>query len=159
MLRKQFSSMERIGSLLPSLFNNLGIEDAVKLKYLRKKWSDIFGMPLSEHTFPREIREGELTVVVDSHAWLNELRLIGDSVVEKLKPFGISRVNFKYGKISKRKEISVKEQQQNSISEQQTQWISEVLKGISDQEIKSSIERVLKSYFVSINQRIRGEFK
>lgn len=151
--------MQRVGSLLPSLFNDLGIEDSVKLKYLRKKWSDIFGMPLSEHTFPKDIKEGELLIVVDSHAWLNELRLISDSILEKLKTFGISKVTFKYGKISNKYNSQKKEEIHASITEQQSQWISQLIKGINDREIKNLIEGVLKSYFSSINQRIKGEVK
>jgi|AFSR01.1.fsa_nt_gi predicted nucleic acid-binding Zn ribbon protein len=148
--------MERIGFLLPSLFNNLGIEDAVVLKLIKNKWFEIFNTPLSEHTYPKELKEGKLLVIVNSHAWLNELKLIKEEFIKRLSQYGIKEVAFKFGKIYKNNRCDEKKQNLQ-LSQEQKLWISEIVKKIKDDEMKSVMENLIKKYIVYVNEKIIGE--
>lgn len=143
--------MLKIGSILPSLCSDLGIEDAVKLKFLRKKWDSIFTHPLTEHTFPKDLKNKTLIVVVNSHIWLNELNLLKEDFLKKLRPYEIDNVEFRFGRIfrnrpEKEKKYDVK------LSKEQEEWMNQTLKKINDEEIKSITESLIKKYFVFINQ-------
>ncbi len=143
--------MLKIGNILPSLFCNLGIEDAVRLKFLREKWNSIFSHPITEHTFPRDLKNKTLIVTVNSHAWLNELNLLKEDFVKKLHSYGIENVEFRFGRIYKN--MAQTDKKHNvSLSKEQKEWMNQTLKKIKDDEIKSITESMIKKYLVFINQ-------
>lgn len=150
--------MLSVGSLLPSILNELGIEDAVTLRRIRKNWREIIGAPICEHTYPRDLKEGELLIVVDSHAWLSELRLIRESILDRLKSYGVVNINFRYGNI-RREKISSRVEPHNKISSEQREWIRQVLSRVKDEDMKNATERILIGYFSSINKITEGESK
>lgn len=148
--------MQHIGGVLPFLFNSLGIEDAVNLKLLRKKWSEIFSSPLRDHTYPKEIKGDCLYVVVSSHAWLNELKLFKADFIAKLFPYGIKNVEFKFGKIYNSKQKN-RDYENITISKHQEQWINDIVKKVNDDELKLVIKSLIRKYLENINTRIKGE--
>lgn len=149
--------MEKIGVFLPSFLNNLGITEAVKVKFLRKKWKDIFSEPLSEYTYPKEIKEGILYVTVTSHAWLNELRLLKEDFLTKLIPYEIRDVEFKFGKIFPSRQKNIKDEKINKISKQQEQWISNIIEKVEDEEIKILLKNLMEKHLKKMNEKIKGE--
>lgn len=149
--------MRHIGVVLPFLFNNLGIEDAVNLKLLRKKWSEIFSSPLRDYTYPKELKGDCLYVVVSSHAWLNELKLFKADFITKLFPYGIKDVEFKFGKIYNSKQKNNRDYENISISKQQEQWINDIVKKVNDDEMKLVIKSLIRKHLENINTIIKGE--
>lgn len=149
--------MRKIGVVLPSLFNTLGIEDAVKLKLLRKKWGEIFSSPLRDYTYPKEIKEGFLYVVVSSHAWLNELRLLKDDFLKKLVSYEIKDVEFKFGRIYNSKRNNDINRKNINISKQQEQWINDIVKKVNDDEIRLVLKNLIRKNLENINGIIKGE--
>ncbi len=149
--------MRQIGVVLPSLFNTLGIEDAVKLKLLRKKWSEIFSSPLRDYTYPKEIKEGCLYVIVSSHAWLNELKMFKEDFINKLFPYGIKDVEFKFGRIYNSKQKNNRDYENINISKQQEQWINDIVKKVNDDEMKLVIKNLIRKHLENINRIIKGE--
>ena len=148
--------MQKIGYVLPSLFKNFGIEDAFKLKLLRKEWNEIFSSPLREHTYPKDIKEGFLYVTVNSHAWLNELRLLKEEFLKKVIPYGIKDVEFKFGRIYNPKKSNKADVKTTKISKEQEQWINDILEKVNDEEIKEILKNLLRRYFEHINAIIQG---
>lgn len=143
--------MLKIGNILPYLYSDLGIEDAVKLKFLRKKWNSIFTHPLTEHTFPKDLKNKTLTVTVNSHIWLNELHLLKEDFLKKLHPYGIDNVEFRFGRISRNRPEKEKKHDV-SLSKEQEEWMNQTLKKIKDGDMKSITESLMKKYLVFINQ-------
>lgn len=123
----------------------------MKLKFLRKKWDCIFTHPLTEHTFPKELKNKTLTVTVNSHIWLNELNLLKEDFLKKLHPYGIDNVEFRFGRIFKNRPEKEKKHDV-SLSKEQEKWMRETLKKIKDDEMKSIAESLMKKYLVFINQ-------
>lgn len=151
--------MQRIGQVLPSLFNNFGIEEAVVLKFLRKKWNDIFGCPVKEHTFPKDLKNGLLYVTVNSHAWLAQLMLLKDEFIKKLHVYGIKEVEFCFGRIYRNQKEKREEKEIPALSSQQQEWIKDITKNIRDEEIRTTAESLLKKYLLFINQIKFGQNK
>ncbi len=143
--------MEKLSSILNPLFNSIGFEDAVILKMLRKQWEGIFNAPIAEHTFPKEIKENVLIVIVDSNAWLNELILLKESFLSKLKNYGIKDVVFKFGRIYKQRKKEQSQHDLQELSEEQKCWINDVLKDVKQEEMKLIIKNVLQKYLIYIN--------
>lgn len=149
--------MQSIGNILPSLLNNLAIEEAVKLKFLRKKWREIFSPPLVDHIYPKEIREGLLYVSVNSHTWLNELKLLREDFLKKLIPYGIKDVEFKFGKIRSIEQNYENKNKVKTLSTQQQVWINDVVKEVNDEEMRTIIKNLVTKYLETINGKIKGD--
>lgn len=147
--------MQKIGFVLPYLFNNLGIEDAVKLKFLREKWEEIFSAPLREHTYPKDIKEGFLYVTVNSHAWLNELKLLKEDFLKKLIPYGIKDVEFRFGKIYNPKQRNETDVEITKISRQQEEWINDIVEKVNDEEIKLILKNLLRKHLENMNKIVK----
>ncbi|GAB6183139.1 DciA family protein [Thermodesulfovibrio hydrogeniphilus] len=143
--------MEKLSSILSPIFNNIGFEDAVVLKMLRKQWDSIFNAPIAKHTFPKEIKENTLIVIVDSNAWLNELILLKDDFLSKLLKYGIKDVVFKFGRIYKQRKNRKFENKLRELSEEQKCWINDVLKDVREEEIKLMMKNVLTKYLIYVN--------
>ncbi|MCX8029959.1 MAG: DUF721 domain-containing protein [Thermodesulfovibrionales bacterium] len=91
--------MDHISSIILPLCKDLGIEERIILKEVQLKWRSIFGSPVSHHTYPFELKNGELTILVDLPAWLNELKYMQDIILERLSRYNVKSIKLKIGKI------------------------------------------------------------
>jgi len=151
--------MQKIGQILPSLISNFGIEEAVTLKFLRKKWNDLFGSPVTEHAFPKELKDGILFVTVNSHVWLTQLKLLKEEFLKKLHTYGIKDVEFRFGRIYRKNEEKRDEKNTANLSPEQQEWMKDIMKNIKDDEIKITAESLIKKYLLFINQVKQGQNK
>ncbi len=142
--------MKTIGSLLHSIFNNLGIEDKIKLDSMQKEWRSLFNEPLSLHTYPVEIKNGELTINVDSPAWLAQLKFFRQDMIKKLHAYSISSVKFKHGRVYRTS--SVKHQASSArrtalharhLTHSEIEWINETVSTVSDSELQENIRKAI----------------
>lgn len=138
--------MKAVGPLLSNIFKDLGIEERLKLSFLQQEWSNLFNEPLSLHTYPYELNKGELTINVDSNAWLSQLKFFSKDIVKKLQDYGVDSVKFRLGKIYKKNPIKndIKPSYRKSLSEKEIEWIENILSTFEDQELKDNIKRVIE---------------
>jgi predicted nucleic acid-binding Zn ribbon protein len=59
------------------VMQRLGTADAHRLNVLAAEWAAVVGADVARHTRPGRLRGKELTVFVDSSAWLHELSRYG----------------------------------------------------------------------------------
>lgn len=142
--------MKTVGSLLSHIFKGIGIEDKIRLESIRREWHELFNEPLSIHTCPVELKNGELVINVDSPAWLQQLKFFQQEIKEKLKTYNISSVRLKIGSVYhkeagkyKREEFK-KTAQSRRLSDDETDWMNSVTAAISDAELKESISKVIE---------------
>jgi len=149
-----------VGSLLSSLLKNLGIEDKIALSSLQREWRGLFKEPLSIHTYPTDIKNGELSVNVDSPAWLAQLKFFKRDMIEKLSAYGIKEIRFKHGTVYHKSGRDSKNKMQNDfgknskpITPSDLQWIDETVSAVSDTELKEDIKRAIESTLRSRKNR------
>lgn len=150
--------MQKIGNILPSIFTDFGIEDAVKLKFLRKRWDTIFTQPVSDNTFPKELKNNTLYVIVNSHAWLNELKLLKDEFAKKLHPYGVLDVEFRFGRVYRNQKKKT-EEKAFVLSSEDEKWMKEIVSNIKNEEIKATTESLVKKYLMYISKKQTEESK
>lgn len=143
--------MKKVGSLLSSVFRNLGIEDKIKLSSMQEEWHRLFNEPLSLHTYPVEIKDGELLINVDSPAWLGQLKFFKQDIIKKLNAYNISSVKFKHGRVYQKRGPGGKgqgardsKQPTNPLSDFDIEWINQTVSTISDYELKESIRKAIE---------------
>jgi hypothetical protein len=78
--------MERIGQEVERELARGGSRDAIPLAALTAAWPRVVGDAIARHAWPLRIaRDRTLHVATSSATWANELTLLGDEIVERLR--------------------------------------------------------------------------
>ncbi len=141
--------MKRVGALISPLLKGLGLEEAVRLERIKKEWAAIFREPLSLHTFPSGLNNGELLIAVDSPVWLQQLSLFKADLMKKLRPFEVKEVRFRIGRVKtgKKDADETPQQKKSSCNGAALQQIEETVSEIEDGPVKESIRRAMEKSF------------
>lgn len=143
--------MKKIGTLLSSIFKNLGIEDKIRLNSMQEEWHRLFNEPLSLHIYPMDIKDGELTINVDSPAWISQLKFFKQDIIKKLQAYNIRSVKFKHGKVYQKKWQGARSKEQEdskqlpkSFTDSEFAWIAQTVSTISDLELQENIRKAIE---------------
>lgn len=148
--------MKSLGPLISKIFEDLGIEERLKLFFLQQEWFKIFDEPISFHTYPYELNNRELTINVDSNVWLSQLKFFSKDIVKKLQGYGVDSVRFRFGKVykrnlSKKDETKPSPSHRKTLSEKEKEWIEDTLSILEDRELKDNIKKVIE---LSLSKKI-----
>jgi hypothetical protein len=145
--------MKKVGTLLSSIFKDLGIEDNLILNSMQKEWHRLFNEPLSLHTYPVEIKNGELTINVDSPVWLAQLKFFRQDIIKKLHTYSINSVKFKHGRVYQKKvessdlriknEKNSKTQNSKPLTHSEIAWLNQTVSTVSDSELQENIRKAI----------------
>lgn len=149
--------MRKAGTLLSSIFRDLGIEDKIRLNSIQVEWCKLFNEPLSLHTYPVDIKDGELTINVDSPAWLGQLKFFKADIIKKLYAYNINSIKFKHGKVYpkgfagyKDKNIQKKESKKfRHLKSSEIAWINQTVSIVSDPELRENIRKAISKAVTS----------
>jgi hypothetical protein len=143
--------MKKVGTLLSSIFKDLGIEDNLILNSMQKEWHRLFNEPLSLHTYPVEIKNGELTINVDSPAWLAQLKFFRQDIIKKLHAYSINSVKFKHGRVysrgfkDSRGQVLKGTEPSNPrpLESSELAWLNQTVSTVSDSELQENIRKAI----------------
>lgn len=76
-----------LGEALGEVARGLGLPDPKAVDAVVRAWPTLVGHPISAHSRPRSLRDGVLTIVVDSAAWATQLRYLEAEVVQRVGPY------------------------------------------------------------------------
>lgn len=144
--------MKRADSVLASVIKNLGMEDGVRLGRLKREWSTIFEKPVSLHTAPANLKEGELLINVDSPIWLQQLSFYKEAIIKKLHGFEIKTVRFKLGRVLPEKKqdktipFATKKQ---ALTANNSSYIEKTVFLIQDMELRDRVKKAIEKCIVS----------
>lgn len=143
--------MKKVGTLLSSIFKDLGIEGKIRLNSMQEEWHRLFNEPLSLHTYPVDIKNGELTINVDSPAWLSQLKFFKHDIIKKLQAYNVSSIKFKHGRVYKKKWQETRgrgqkdsKQLPKSLTDSEFAWINQTVSKVSDPELKENIRKAIE---------------
>ena len=151
--------MENAGSILASIFKNIGMEDSLTLSCLQREWASLFDEPLSLHIYPASLNNGILVINVDSPLWLQELKFFKQAILKKLESYRINTIDFRLGSANlsrrnltgKHYEMSTSEQtgrREKALTEADAAWIDQTIAAVNDPGLKDSIRNVLEKALV-----------
>jgi hypothetical protein len=95
--------MKNLSSDLEDIIKGFGLYDFFRIYFIRRDFPKLLRPPLSDHLYPSYLQKGQLLITVDSHEWLYEIKIHRDEIVGKLKPYGITNIRFKLGKVFKKR--------------------------------------------------------
>ena len=134
--------MERAGSILLPALKRLGIEEEVRLNRIRQDWDTLFSKPLSSHMSPSKLLEGELLITADSPIWMQQLGFLKNEITGKLSPYGVKRLRFRVGRVSRKKESPADDMnsQGKKLSAGDSVFIQDLIANVGDDELKAAIK-------------------
>ncbi len=75
---------ERVGSLVPRVLSDLGLDESARALRIQEGWADAVGVEVASHCQPVALRNGILEARVDSSAWCQALRLRAPELLDGL---------------------------------------------------------------------------
>ncbi len=134
--------MQRTGNILKKLMKDYGLESGLALSVIKNRWADIVGATISAHTFPDIVKGGRIFVTVDTPQWMHHLDFYKQDICDKLKPYSITGIRFKLGKLPEKK-MHEYEINRASLSEEDSRYIANTLRKIKDNELKEKLRILL----------------
>ena len=138
--------MRKVGSLCAPFIRELGIQDAVKLAAVRRDWDAIFRQPLSSHMSPCALSHGEILLNVDSPVWLQELQYHKKEILGKMRPYGITSMRFKIGRVSSTisRDKRHKGSRFKTLTAEEISLVEDTVSQIDDEELRATLQKAMK---------------
>jgi len=99
-----------LGEVLAKVLRDSGLGRTSVLAKIQSNWPKAAGKTIAAHAFPEALRDGRLTIVVDSSAWMNQLSMLSPSLLENIRAVApeVAELRFKAGKPEPRAATTVK---------------------------------------------------
>jgi hypothetical protein len=138
--------VRKVGSLCAPFIRELGIQDAVRLAAVKRDWDTIFSKPLSSHMSPCSLSHGEILLNVDSPVWLQELQYYKKEILGNLRPYGITSMRFKIGRVSQNmsQDKRHKESKFKTLTEEEISLVEDTVSRIDDEELRVTLQKAMK---------------
>ena len=94
--------MDEIKNIITKVVGDLAQKNPEKHNKIDRIWKNLLNKQELKHTKLTGIHQGTLTVVVDSPAWLYQMKIRQNKIVKQMKEEvpGVQHIRFKIGKIS-----------------------------------------------------------
>ncbi len=140
--------MQRTGNILRKFIKDHGLETGLTLTTIKSQWEKLVGQSIAVHTSPDIIRGKTIFIIVDTPQWMHHLGFYKEDICEKLKPFKVTEIKFKLGRLpvedSFRKREDVKRKANTiPLTEEDSLYIENTIRSIEDNELKGKFRALL----------------
>lgn len=142
--------LNNIKATLEETLEGLGLRQSIENHKPLVCWKEVVGEKIASHTQPVRIRKGVLFVNASSPVWAQELSLIKKELTGKinkhLKNDLVKDIRFSSRGIKAEESIDSKitsQGRKTALSSKEIGAIKKTTKGLENQEIRESLERVL----------------
>lgn len=139
--------MKSLGDIISPILRESGLEEGVRFNLIMGRWDGLFREPLSLHLYPVSLKNGELLMNVDSTAWLQEVTLHREEMLEVLKPFNVKEIRFRLGRSGFRRQGNKGKQEQKGnkgLAPESLNFIDETIGLLNDSELKETIRSAME---------------
>jgi len=134
--------MHPLNSILRKFIKDFDLTGGLKLSKIKNHWRNIVGNTIASHTCPYILRDGILTLTVDTPQWMYHLGFFKEEIKDKLKEYNVHEVRFTMGKLPDSPEDET-ETGTIEISESDKRYINNTLRSIKDKELKERLRGLL----------------
>jgi hypothetical protein len=146
--------MKQAGSLIGPIIDDLGIREGVKLAEIKKNWHSLFQKPVSFHTSPSKLTDGELLLNVDSPVWLQQLNFFKADIIQKLGAFGITSVRLRLGRVSLKGHSEGPPVRSKPVSAEARAYIEKTVSAVDDEALKAAMKKAMEKAISSGKTKI-----
>ena len=134
--------MHPLNSILRKFIKDFDLTGGLKLSKIKNHWRNIVGHTIASHTCPYILRDGILTLTVDTPQWMHHLGFFKEEIKDKLKEYNVHEVRFSLGKLPESLENET-ETGTIEISDSDKRYINNTLRVIKDKELKEKFRTLL----------------
>jgi hypothetical protein len=134
--------MYPLHKILRKIVKSHGLEGGAVLNTLKKKWVDLMGQTVAAHTVPETVRNNVLTIVVDTPQWMHHLSFYREDIAAKLKPYTISGIRFRVGRVTVEtaKPVSAEDVE---LTEEESAYVENATKNVRDEELRKQFRSLI----------------
>lgn len=146
--------MKELSQILSGICSDLGISHNLKLKTLKSQWEKIAGESISMHSEPWSLKDGILTLKVDSPQWMHEIKLHENLLIKKINYPEIREIKLRLGRIN-RYHLSTGKKilKKRCLNREESEYIEKIISEIKDTGLRDSIRKAMMRYFIRIKDR------
>lgn len=144
--------MQSLDKILRKFIKDYGLETGLTLTTIRRQWEKLVGQTIASHTCPEEIKGKIIFVTVDTPQWMHHLGFFKQEMCEKLKPYKVTEVRFKLGRLLKTEDSGEDIKKSIPLTEEDSRYIENTLECIKDSELKEKF-RILITDALSHKRR------
>lgn len=95
---------------------------------------------------PCTLSHGEILLNVDSPVWLQELQYYKKEVLGKLRPYGITSMRFKIGRVSSTisRDKRHEEARFKTLTAEEISLVEDTVSQIDDEELRETLQKAMK---------------
>jgi len=82
---KRKSQLTQLGSMVPRVLRDLGLEDSARAARIAERWEEVVGREIAQHCTPTALSGRVLEATADSSTWCQALRLQAPEILAALK--------------------------------------------------------------------------
>lgn len=136
--------MQPLNDVLKKFVREHGLEGGAVLNALANQWTGIVGEGIAAHTYPETVRNGTITLIVDSPQWMHHLGFYKQEIIDKLAQYDVKDVRFRHGRLPEKRRAAVREEVQDiELSDDDRTYIDNTLKNVDDEELKKTFEKLI----------------
>jgi hypothetical protein len=149
--------MKRVGDAVTPLIVGWGLKGAMQLERIRQNWGAFFPGPLTVHAEPQSLRDGHLSVTVDSSAWLHQVRYMQAKILQRLSPLGVKRITVRVGRVTPLHEPRhTAPPPPVRISAEDARFIETLTASVADEALRMSVKRAMTRWATSPHRPTHG---
>ena len=122
--------MHPINSILKKFIKDFGLTGGITLSQINDHWSNIVGQTIASHTSPYMLRDGILTLTVDTPQWMHHLGFFKEEIKEKLKEYHVREIRLSLGRLPE-SNTDETEAVTAEISDSDQRYINNTLRAVS----------------------------
>ena len=135
--------MHPLNSILGKFIKDFDLSGGLKLSEIKDHWRIIVGHTIASHTCPYILKDGVLTLIVDTPQWMHHLGFFKEEIKEKLNKYNVREVRFSLGKLPENPESEAETGRVIEISDSDKRYINNTLRVIKDKELKERFRTLL----------------
>jgi predicted nucleic acid-binding Zn ribbon protein len=141
--------MDKAGNILGGILARHNIRKIGELANIAAEWGAICGDAVAGHCAPADLRDGVLSIVVDSPAWMQQLSFLKAELLDRLRPHGIEDVRFTRGKLpgasgtSRRKSAG----RRRTVKPEDAEFIEECGSAVDDDRLRNKLAVLMRAFF------------
>lgn len=141
--------MDKAGNILGGILARHNIRKIGALANIAADWRAICGEAVARHCAPADLRDGVLSIVVDSPAWMQQLSFLKAELLDRLRPHGIEDIRFTRGKLpglpgSARRKSAAR---RRSVRPEDAEFIEECGSGVEDVGLRGKLADLMRAFF------------
>jgi hypothetical protein len=142
MKRKKNSNLQKASFVFESIAKEVGLSSSVELLRIKKQWTTLFDIPVSQHTEPVLLEDRQLVINVDSNIWLTELFYQREKILKKLVSFNVKSIKLRAGNVSKHSIADIPEGNPvKKLDASEIEFINTLGVKIEDNELRQAIKK------------------